>query len=66
MYETDNYINYPDLKKRLKVVCAYPLTEKVLKSYPIGKLPFKQRMFAYGMKYKLYFMLKVLVGLRNR
>lgn len=66
MYATDNNIKYPDLKKRLKVVCAYPLTEKVLKSYPIGKLPFKQRMFAYGMKYKLYFMLKVLVGLRNR
>ena len=66
MYATDNNIKYPDLKKRLKAVCAYPLTEKVLKSYPIGKLPFKQRMFAYGMKYKLYFMLKVLVGLRNR
>lgn len=66
MYATDNNIKYADLKKRLKAVCAYPLTEKVLKSYPIGKLPFKQRMFAYGMKYKLYFMLKVLVGLRNR
>ena len=66
MYATDNNIRYAELKKRLKAVCTYPLTEKVLRTYPIGKLPFKQRMFAYGMKYKLYFFLKVLVGLRNR
>ncbi len=66
MYAKDNNIKYTDLKKRLKAVCTHSMTVKVLKSYSIGKLPFKQRVFAYGMKYRLYFMLKVLVGLRSR
>jgi len=66
MYATDNNIKYSSLKERLKSVCTHSLTVKVLKSYPVGKLPFKQRVFAYGMKYKLYFLLKVLVGLRSK
>ena len=66
MYATDNNIKFTDLKKRLKAVCTHSLTVRALKSYPIGKLPLKQRVFAYGVKYKLYFLLKVLVGLRSR
>ena len=65
MYATDNNMKFTELKKRLKVVCTHPLTVRALKSYPIGKLPAKQRVFAYGVKYKLYFLLKVLVGLRR-
>ena len=66
MYATDNNMNFSGLKNRLKAVCTHPLTVRALKSYPIGKLPAKQRVFAYGVKYKLYFLLKVLVGLRSR
>ena len=66
MYAEDNNIKYTDLKERLKAVCTHDLTKRVLKSYPIGKLPLKQRVFAYAMKYRLYFLLKVLVGLRSR
>ncbi len=55
-----------DLNKRLKNVCTHSLTVKALKSYPICKLPLKQRVFAYCMKYRLYFLLKVLVGLRSK
>ncbi len=65
MYAKDNGIKYKDLKKRLENVCTHSLTKKVLKSYPIAKLPFKQRVFAYAMKYRLYFLLKVLVDLRR-
>lgn len=65
MHAGENNIKYADLKKRLKEICTHSLTVRTLKSYPIGKLPFKQRMFAYGMKYRLYFLLKVFVVLRS-
>ena len=66
MYSADNNIKYIDLKKRLKAVCTHSLTVKALQAYPIGKLPLKQRLFAYGIKYRLYFLLKVLVELRSK
>ena len=66
MYAKDNSIKFKALKKRLEEVCTHSLTVRTLHSYPISKLPFKQRVFAYGMKYRLYFLLKVLVGLRSR
>ena len=65
MNAKDNNIKYTDLKKRLKDICTHSLTVSTLRLYPIGKLPVKQRIFAYGMKYRLYFMLKILVGLRR-
>lgn len=65
MYAADNKVRYAELKKRLKAVCTHSLTVRVLKSYPLGTLPIKQRIFAYCMKYRLYFLLKVLVGLRS-
>ena len=66
MHATDTGIKYADLKKRLKSVCTNTLTLRALSSYPLNKLPLKQRMFAYCMKHRLYFMLKLLVGLRRR
>ena len=66
MHAKDNNIKFTDVKERLKAVCTHSLTVRTLSSYPIGKLPFKQRVFAYGMKYRMYFLLKVLVGLRSR
>lgn len=66
MHAKDNGIKYAELKARLKVVCTHELTVKTLGSYPLSKLPLKQRVFAYAMKYRLYFLLKLLVGLRSR
>ncbi|MDO5477665.1 MAG: glycosyltransferase family 2 protein [Clostridia bacterium] len=66
MYAKDNSIKYKALKERLKALCTHELTVSTLKSYPIGKLPLKQRVFAYGMKYRWYLFLKLLVGLRSR
>ena len=66
MYAIDNNIKYADLKKKLKSVCTHSLSIRAFKSYPLCKLPAKQRVFAYAMKFKLYFLLKILVGLRSR
>ena len=65
MYARDNNIRYTELRARLKNVCTHSLSTEVFSSYPLNKLPLKQRIFAYGMKYRLYFLLKLLVGLRS-
>ena len=66
MNSTDNNIKYAILKKKLKAVCTHSLTVRTLKLYPISKLPLKQKVFAYAIKYRQYFLLKILVGLRSR
>ena len=66
MHAMDSNIKYADLKKRLKAVCTHSHTKRVLKTYPIHKLPLKQMLFAYCMKYRFYMFLKILVILRNK
>ena len=66
MHAENNNIKFSELNKRLKQVCTHPLTTRTLKSYPILKLPVKQRIFAYCIKYRLYFLLKGLVGLCSK
>ncbi|MDO5479725.1 MAG: glycosyltransferase [Clostridia bacterium] len=66
MHARDNNIKYKELEKRLKAICTHSLTEKTLRRYPLEKLPLSQRVFAYCMKYRLYFLLKVFVELRSR
>lgn len=66
MNAADNHIKYIHLKNRLKAICTHSLTTKVINEYPIRKLPFMQMVFAYGIKYRLYFFLKIIVGLRSR
>lgn len=66
MYALSNGIKYADLRKKLKAVCTHSHTVRALKSYPIGKLPFKQMVFAFAMKHRLYLLLKLLVNLRSR
>ena len=65
MYAQDNNIKYSALKERLKMICTHSLTVNALKKYPIWKLPLRQGVFAFGVKHKLYFLLKLLVGLRR-
>ncbi|MBR6572631.1 MAG: glycosyltransferase [Clostridia bacterium] len=66
MYATDNKVKFALLKKRLKMICTQSMTIKALKEYPIKTLPVKQRVFAYAIKYKMYFLMKLLVNLRSR
>ena len=65
MYASEQHIKYSDLRERLRTVCTHDMTVKALKQYPIWKLSLKQGLFAYGMKHKLYFFLKILVELRR-
>lgn len=65
MYAEDNNIKYSELKKRLEMICTHPLTTEALKNYPIFKLPLKQGVFAFGVKHRLYLLLKLLVKFRR-
>ena len=66
MHAAEKGIKYSALKERLRVICTSPETIKVLKTYPLKKLPLKQMLFAYAMKYKLYYLMVKMVSLRNR
>lgn len=66
MYAEDNKIKFSALKARLKEICSDSNTKRVLKTYPIWKLPIKQAVFAFAMKFRLYFAMKLIVDLRNK
>lgn len=66
MHAKDKGLKYAHLRKKLKAICTHSLSLKTLKTYPVGKLPFKQKLFAYCMKNKLYYLLKILVELRSK
>ena len=66
MHAKENGIRFSALKGRLKTVCTHALSKRAFSAYPLHTLPLKQRVFAYAMQYRLYFLLKVLVELRSR
>ena len=66
MYAHDEKIKYRRLRARLAQICTHEIMATVLKSYPWHKLPKKQAAFAFAMKYRLYFMQKLMVLLRAR
>ena len=66
MYARDKRIKFFVLKKRLKEICTHDRIQNVLKSYPWYKLPIKQALFAFTMKYKLFLFQKLMVILRDR
>lgn len=59
-------IKYRDLRVRLKRICTNEAIASVLKSYPWYQLPKKQAAFAFAMKYRLYYIQKLMVLLRAR
>jgi hypothetical protein len=66
MNAKEKRIKYSNLSKRLKMICENELVSSTLKSYPWYKLPKKQAAFAFAMKYKLYFLQKIMVLFRAR
>ncbi len=66
MYAHENNISYYNLCKRLKMICENKLVFDTLKSYPWYKLPKKQAAFAFAIRYKLYFLQKIMVLYRSR
>lgn len=66
MYASEQKTDYLTLCKRLKTICENELILGTLKSYPWYKLPKKQAAFAFAMRYKFYFLQKLMVLFRAR
>ena len=66
MYAKEKNITFVNLRKRLRKICENDLISKTLKTYPWYKLPKKQAAFAFAMRYKLYFLQKIMVLFRAR
>ena len=66
MYAHDQKIKYRTLRTRLKEICTHETMATVWKTYPWYQLPKKQAAFAFAMKYRLYFLQKLMVLLRAR
>jgi len=66
MYCKEQKADYATIKQGLKKICEHDETRRVLKTYPIAKLPLKQRIFAYAMKYRLYYLQVKLIIARSR
>lgn len=66
MYAYENKHSNKALFGRLKMICGHKLVADTLKVYPWYKLPKKQAAFAFAMKYRLYFLQKLMVLLRAR
>ena len=66
VHAKDKKIPYSALRKQLKAICTHEKIKGVLKSYPWYRLPVKQAAFAFAMKYRLYFLQKIMVLLRDR
>ncbi len=65
MYARENNVNFPRLRKKLKKICTTEEIASALKHYPWYKLPVKQAVFAFTMKYRLYLLQKLIVILRD-
>ncbi len=66
MYARENKVKFFELRKKLKKICTCAEVKGALKYYPWYKLPVKQAVFAFTMKYKLYLLQKIVVILRDR
>ena len=66
MHARDKNLKFSALRKRLKEICTRAEIANVLKTYPYHKLPLKQAVFAFTMKYRLFLLQTWLVILRDR
>ena len=65
MREIQEGISWHDVRERLKEICCRREIKCALKNYPWYRLPPKQAAFAFLVKYRLYFMQRMLVKLRS-
>jgi len=66
MHAKDEKIKYKELKERLRKICESEMVANALKAYPWRKLPKKQAAFAFAMRYRLYFLQKLMVEIRDK
>ena len=62
----ENNIKFSVYRKRLKEICTCQEIAGALKKFPWYKLPIKQAVFAFTMKYHLYLLQKIIVAFRGR
>lgn len=65
MYARENKLGFFEIRKHLKKICTNKVISGALKHYPWYKLPIKQAVFAFTMKYRLYLLQMLVVVLRN-
>lgn len=66
VHAREEKIKFSVLRKRLKEICAKEEIRSVLKTYPWYQLPIKQALFAFAMRYQLFYLQKLMVILRER
>ncbi len=66
VYAQSQNVSYRALRARLSRICTNEAIAGALRRYPWWKLPKKQAAFAFAMKYRLYFLQKLMVILRAR
>ncbi|MBR5479469.1 MAG: glycosyltransferase [Clostridia bacterium] len=66
LHAKEEKIGYRELKGKLREICENPVIRDALCTYPLHKLPKKQAAFAFAMRYRLYFLQKIMVCLRDR
>lgn len=66
VYALEQKMKYAQLRERLAKICLSEMLTNALKTYPWHRLPKKQAAFAFAMKYKLYYLQKIMVALRAR
>lgn len=65
LHAADEKLPFRALRKRLESVCTHEFSRRAFSAYPLRTLPFMQSMFAHAMKYRQYYLLKLLVLLRK-
>lgn len=66
MHAAESGLKWCGLKGRLELICTADRIAGSLKDYPWYRLPKKQALFAFAVKYKLYLLQKILVTLRDK
>lgn len=56
--------NFNKLRLKVKEICNDDLVCQLVRRYPINKLGFKQKIFLYLIKYKMYFIISLFIKLK--
>ena len=54
---------FKDTKTNLKEICSSNIVNKVIDEYPVEDLNYKQKIFLYLIKYKLVFIIYIIINL---
>ncbi|MCM1535265.1 MAG: glycosyltransferase [Clostridium sp.] len=61
--QKESHKNFKDMKLAMKNICENPTVQRVVNSYPVTKLHFKQRVFVFLLKHKMLWTLCLISNL---